>query len=643
MTRISIEPAGLVRAASALRDVATEHRRSASRLASDGLPSMPPELVGRYAARIRGLAADLDALAGDLVRAGANLDKRARLAEASQAGATTTAVAPIPAAAAAAPGSNPAHPQRGDAAGRRAGHGAGERARRELRRAAVAPGRRGDPAGRRVLAGGAVARGGRARRAAGDGRAHRVGRQEPGLRRPRQRRLLPDPAVDELRARRIRRPAARRRSPATGGSRTPTRRPRGRARRSRRPRAATATPTSPTRPRSARGRRRSSAPPTRTATRSTTTRRATWSSAAHAGAVARRAAARSRSPRASSACARPARTPARACPSTRTRPAPTTRPGARASSPGRSRSPAARCPPATGRRSRTGSRPRRRARRASRSSPPPTRAPATSSPTTGASAPTSARTATSACSPPTVEGGAFEAIEGNYQDAVTHTSRTTGDANVVFIRVNCSGRLRAHRRLRRRGAERARPPARRRRRARSRRARARADDRRTRAAPYTPRRGAGLVARRALILEPGPPASFAVAEPHATLLAPLIAPESHGRARPLDAGGRAPRRVLPARGRRRRAGGAAGPDLPSHAVAARGGHRAPARRGRDSRTTARQRTGDPLDTTRKALTAPATTRSPPLLYAALAVGSVDDRVWVDGGELGLWTGPGPAR
>ena len=30
--------------------------------------------------------------------------------------------------------------------------------------------------------------------------------------------------------------------------------------------------------------------------------------------------------------------------------------------------------------------------------------------------------------------GAFEAIEGNYQDAVTHTSRTTGEANVVFIR-----------------------------------------------------------------------------------------------------------------------------------------------------------------------------------------------------------------
>src|SRR4051794_7259800 len=35
----------------------------------------------------------------------------------------------------------------------------------------------------------------------------------------------------------------------------------------------------------------------------------------------------------------------------------------------------------------------------------------------------------------------------------------------------------------------------------------------------------GLVARRALVIEPGPPPSFAVTEPHASLLAPLIAPE----------------------------------------------------------------------------------------------------------------------
>ena len=67
MTRISLEPAGLRRAAGALRDVATEHRRSASRLVADGLPSMPPELVGRYQGRLRGLAEALDALAGDSV------------------------------------------------------------------------------------------------------------------------------------------------------------------------------------------------------------------------------------------------------------------------------------------------------------------------------------------------------------------------------------------------------------------------------------------------------------------------------------------------------------------------------------------------------------------------------------------------
>ena len=40
------------------------------------------------------------------------------------------------------------------------------------------------------------------------------------------------------------------------------------------------------------------------------------------------------------------------------------------------------------------------------------------------------------------------------------------------------------------------------------------------------------------------------------------------------------------------------------------------------------------------LIAPRDDTSPPLLYAALAVGSVNDRVWVDGGELGLWTGTG---
>jgi hypothetical protein len=98
VTRISIEPAGLRRAAGALRDAATDHRRSAARLASDGLPSMPPDLVARYSGRVRGLAAALDALAGDLLRSGASLDSRARLADAAgQGGNVTQTVAPIPA------------------------------------------------------------------------------------------------------------------------------------------------------------------------------------------------------------------------------------------------------------------------------------------------------------------------------------------------------------------------------------------------------------------------------------------------------------------------------------------------------------------------------------------------------------------
>jgi len=98
VTRISLSPEGMRRAATALRDAATEHRRSASRLVSDGLPSMPPELVGRYSGRIRGLAEALDALAGDLVRGGASLDNRARLADvAGQGGSIATTVAPIPA------------------------------------------------------------------------------------------------------------------------------------------------------------------------------------------------------------------------------------------------------------------------------------------------------------------------------------------------------------------------------------------------------------------------------------------------------------------------------------------------------------------------------------------------------------------
>ena len=102
-----------------MRDVATDHRRSASRLAADGLPSMPPDLVARYAGRVRGLAEALDALAGDLLRSGSSLDTRARLADAAGPGRDDlAAVAPIPAARRAA-ARVAEDPQRRDAAGRR--------------------------------------------------------------------------------------------------------------------------------------------------------------------------------------------------------------------------------------------------------------------------------------------------------------------------------------------------------------------------------------------------------------------------------------------------------------------------------------------------------------------------------------------
>ena len=151
MTRIAIEPAGLRRAAGVLRDVATEQRRSASRLAGDGLPSMPPELVARYAGRVRGLAEALDALAGDLVRSGASLDTRARLADAAgQGGTVTTRVAPIPAPGVLS-GRVPRIPTRERADGRRLGRAADARARRRWRlprdARAPAPPSRTSPAG----------------------------------------------------------------------------------------------------------------------------------------------------------------------------------------------------------------------------------------------------------------------------------------------------------------------------------------------------------------------------------------------------------------------------------------------------------------------------------------------------------------
>ena len=149
----------------------------------------------------------------------------------------------------------------------------------------------------------------------------------------------------------------------------------------------------------------------------------------------------------------------------------------------------------------------------------------------------------------------------------------------------------------------------------------------------------GLVARRALILEPGPPASFAVAEPHASVLTPLIAPEE---TIVLD-------RWEPTRERRvtyylREDVAVEQEALPGliyrHTLLARA---AVTERLLTAAAIPEDRppaSGAPLDTTRKALTAPRDDTSPPLLYAALAVGSVNDRVWVDGGELGLWTGTG---
>ena len=351
------------------------HRRSASRLASDGLPSMPPELVGRYAARIRGLAADLDALAGDLVRAGANLDLRARLAEASQAGATTTTVASIPAPPPQLPVRAPRIPTvtlpqgggRARCSPTRSAHGSGApphpvgaASQQDVAcwlaaqsRSAGAPGE--------LLVMAALTESGGKNLAYGDRDSVGYFQIRPstnfapaGFGIPPETKVSGDWWVEHPDAQAA---WAREKIEATaGGARDAD---------------------SPTRPRSARGRRRSSGPPTRTATRSTTP-----------GARARQGLRRPQEPRGRKSVLKIAAkelgvqetgtTRARASPSTRSAPAPTTRPGARASSRGRSSSPAIRCPRATGRRSPTTSAPRRPARRAWRSSAPPTPAPAIS-------------------------------------------------------------------------------------------------------------------------------------------------------------------------------------------------------------------------------------------------------------------------
>ena len=148
----------------------------------------------------------------------------------------------------------------------------------------------------------------------------------------------------------------------------------------------------------------------------------------------------------------------------------------------------------------------------------------------------------------------------------------------------------------------------------------------------------GLVARRALVIEPGPPPSFAVTEPHASLLAPLIAPERALDDRPLDADRATAGPCTCARARpwsRRRFRACSTGTRCSRARPPPIACCAPPR----------SRTVSPAAATRcrppaAALTAPRDDTSPPLLYAALAVGSVNDRVWVDGGALGLWTGSG---
>ena len=140
----------------------------------------------------------------------------------------------------------------------------------------------------------------------------------------------------------------------------------------------------------------------------------------------------------------------------------------------------------------------------------------------------------------------------------------------------------------------------------------------------------GLVARRALLIEPGPPPSFAVAEPHASVLAPLIAPE---------------RVVTLARGEAHRAfylrGETAVEQVPlpgllyRHTLFAR--VNAAERLLRAAAIEDRpEASGDPFEIPRTALSGD----THPLLYAALSITDVGEFLWIDGGELGLWRGTG---
>jgi hypothetical protein len=148
----------------------------------------------------------------------------------------------------------------------------------------------------------------------------------------------------------------------------------------------------------------------------------------------------------------------------------------------------------------------------------------------------------------------------------------------------------------------------------------------------------GLVARRALLIEPGPPPAYAVAEPHASVLAPLIAPEQavaltrwtpRGETHwTLYLRGDAAVEQHPLPGL-----------LYRHTLfpRANAGQRLLQAAAIEDRPAA---SGEPLEVSRAALTAERGEDTPPLLYAALSVTDAQEFLWVDGGELGLWRGSG---
>ena len=146
----------------------------------------------------------------------------------------------------------------------------------------------------------------------------------------------------------------------------------------------------------------------------------------------------------------------------------------------------------------------------------------------------------------------------------------------------------------------------------------------------------GLVARKALLIEPGPPPSFSVAEPHASVLAPLIAPE---RTITLD-------RWTPTGETRwtlylREDAAVAQHALPGHLYRhtlfprAQAAERLVAAAAIEPRPEAQ---GQPFEVSRTQLTAPRDEHSPAVLYAALSITRTEGLTWIDAGDLGLWHG-----